>query len=65
MKKVLVLVLGMVALATSAFIVIRLTLGLFGMDMYEIYWWFAIGITLSTYTMVMRIQNFINNQLGE
>jgi putative inorganic carbon (hco3(-)) transporter len=38
-----------VALATIAFLFIRLTLGFFGMDMYEIYWWFAIGITMSLY----------------
>jgi O-antigen ligase len=45
-----------VALATSAFVVIRLALGLFGMDLYEIYWWFAIGITLSLYSMMNKVQ---------
>ncbi len=33
-----------VSQATSAFIVVRLALGLFGMDLYEVYWWFAAGI---------------------
>ncbi len=33
-----------VAQATSGFIVVRLALGLFGMDLYEVYWWFAAGI---------------------
>jgi putative inorganic carbon (hco3(-)) transporter len=40
-----------VALATGAFIICRLALGLFGMDMYEIYWWFASGITIALYSM--------------
>lgn len=54
-----------VASATIAFIIIRLALGLFGMDLYEIYWWFAIGITFSTYSMVKRIQNFMQSKLAE
>jgi len=33
--------------AIFMFIIIRLALGLFGMDLYEIYWWFALGLTLS------------------
>lgn len=33
-----------VTIACFQFIVIRLALGLFGMDMYEVYWWFAIGL---------------------
>jgi O-antigen ligase len=35
------------ARAVVAFVVARLFLGLFGMDTYEIYWWFAAGITMS------------------
>jgi O-antigen ligase len=35
-----------VAHATGGFIFIRLILGLFGMDLYEIYWWFGSGIAL-------------------
>lgn len=35
-----------VAHATGGFVFIRLVLGLFGMDLYEIYWWFAAGIAL-------------------
>lgn len=35
--------------ATILFLVIRLALGLFGMDMYEIYWWFALGLTTALY----------------
>lgn len=37
--------------AVNMFIIIRLALGLFGMDLYEIYWWFALGITISLYNM--------------
>jgi hypothetical protein len=37
--------------AVRAFIVVRLTLGLFGHDLYEIYWWFALGLTASMYRM--------------
>jgi O-antigen ligase len=33
--------------AVVAFVFARLFLGLFGMDTYEIYWWFAAGITMS------------------
>lgn len=33
--------------AVIGFILFRLLLGIFGMDMYEIYWWLSLGITLS------------------
>jgi O-antigen ligase len=33
--------------AVRTFIILRLLLGIFGMDLYEIYWWLAIGLTLS------------------
>jgi O-antigen ligase len=46
-----------IANATSAFIIVRLALGLFGMDLYEIYWWFAIGITISLSNMVTLIKH--------
>jgi Mg2+ and Co2+ transporter CorA len=53
-----------VSLATTAFIIIRLTLGLFGMDLYEIYWWFAIGVTTALYSMLDRLKVvMMNNQL--
>jgi putative inorganic carbon (HCO3(-)) transporter len=38
-----------VSKATEYFVVIRLGLGMFGMDFYEIYWWFALGICLAIY----------------
>ena len=33
--------------ALFLFICLRLVLGIFGMDLYEIYWWFAFGLTIS------------------
>ena len=44
--------------AIHAFILARLFLGLFGMDTYEIYWWFAIGITNAVWTASKNIDNF-------
>jgi hypothetical protein len=41
----------MTCCAVSSFVVLRLVLGLFGMDLYEIYWWFALGLTISLYNM--------------
>lgn len=40
-----------VSRSIEAFIWARLFLGLFGMDTYEIYWWFAIGITGAAYNL--------------
>jgi putative inorganic carbon (hco3(-)) transporter len=37
--------------AVFVFILLRLALGLFGMDLYEVYWWFALGITVSLWNM--------------
>lgn len=45
-----------VASSVIGFLIIRLTLGVFGMDLYEIYWWFAIGTTISLYTMFAKIE---------
>ncbi|MBK9304720.1 MAG: O-antigen ligase family protein [bacterium] len=36
--------LNAIAQATAGFLVVRLALGLFGMDLYEVYWWFAAGM---------------------
>lgn len=54
-----------VANATIGFIIVRLSLGLFGMDLYEIYWWFAIGITLSLYSIMKSIAIHIGDDLNE
>jgi len=37
--------------AVFLFVLVRLTLGFFGMDLYEIYWWFAFGLTISLSNM--------------
>lgn len=42
------------ARAVGGFVVIRLVLGLFGMDLYEIYWWFAAGLTFVLSGLVER-----------
>lgn len=45
--------------ATIGFILMRLILGLFGMDMYEIYWWIALGISLAIAKLIF-LQQKIN-----
>lgn len=37
--------------AVYIFILIRLILGFFGMDLYEIYWWFALGTTVAIWNL--------------
>ena len=46
-----------IVIAISLFIGVRLALGMFGMDLYEIYWWFALGTSVAIYN--------INNQAKE
>ncbi len=41
-----------VAYSTYLFLIVRLGLGLFGMDLYEIYWWFSLGIVISLSNMI-------------
>jgi putative inorganic carbon (hco3(-)) transporter len=52
------------ASATICFVILRLGLGLFGMDLYEIYWWFAIGITFSLYSMLNRINSALADKFS-
>lgn len=42
-----------VARAGAGFILVRLALGAFGMDMYEIYWWFGSGLAISLSGLVV------------
>ncbi len=42
--------------AVLMFLVARLGLGLFGMDLYEIYWWFSFGLTAALCNMVKRLE---------
>jgi putative inorganic carbon (HCO3(-)) transporter len=48
-----------VSKAVAAYIVVRLLLGLFGMDLYEIYWWIGIGLTVA----VSRLTSFAKANL--
>lgn len=45
-----------VAQATAGFIWVRLALGMFGMDLYEVYWWFAAGLAISLELVADRIR---------
>lgn len=37
--------------ALFLFLILRLSLGMFGMDLYEIYWWFVVGIIISLFNL--------------
>jgi putative inorganic carbon (HCO3(-)) transporter len=37
--------------AVQVFVIVRLCLGIFGMDLYEIYWWFAMGVCIALCNM--------------
>lgn len=39
--------------ATIGFILMRLILGFFGMDLYEIYWWIALGFSLAINKLIL------------
>lgn len=43
------------AAAICGFLVIRLTLGMFGMDLYEIYWWFSCGLTIALLGLIQSV----------
>lgn len=52
--------------ATYVFIMIRLGLGLFGMDLYEVYWWFASGTAVAVWNInavAIRRTNILIEQL--
>jgi putative inorganic carbon (HCO3(-)) transporter len=38
--------------AVILFLIVRLALGVFGMDLYEIYWWFSLGLVVSLYNIL-------------
>jgi putative inorganic carbon (hco3(-)) transporter len=44
------------AQAGAGFVVVRLVLGLFGMDYYEIYWWFSAGLAFVLSSLVVTTQ---------
>ncbi len=37
--------------AVFVFLLIRLVVGFFGSDLYQIYWWFALGLTIALLNM--------------
>lgn len=40
--------------ALIGFLLLRLFLGLFGMDLYEVYWWLILGLTLSVSKLLLQ-----------
>jgi O-antigen ligase len=48
-----------VAVATFNFVIIRLVLGLFGMDLYEIYWWFSVGLAIALTSIARGFEGMI------
>jgi len=44
-----------VAVSMLSFMITRLTLGIFGHDLYEIYWWFSAGMALALERLVSNI----------
>lgn len=50
------------ALAGMGYTIIRLALGLFGMDTYEIYWWIGLGLAVSLFN-IHETSNLITNEL--
>lgn len=42
------------SLAASGFVFVRLCLGFFGMDLYEVYWWFGAGLAISLLNLTER-----------
>jgi O-antigen ligase len=41
--------------ASEGFLVIRLALGLFGMDLYEVYWWFIAGLGIAGFMLARTL----------
>jgi putative inorganic carbon (hco3(-)) transporter len=50
--------------AARAYIVVRLVVGFFGMDLYEIYWWFAMGIIIAVHNMSQVAERLTELHLG-
>lgn len=52
--------------SVKLFLILRLTLGMFGMDLYEIYWWFIVGLTLAAwniYPYALKITNSLKEEV--
>lgn len=50
-------VLRAICIGTKHFIIIRLILGLFGHDLYEIYWWIAAGTVVALQSCIIDLEN--------
>jgi len=42
--------------AVQGFLIVRLVLGVFGMDLYEVYWWFVAGMVLVQWGLVLGFE---------
>lgn len=51
------------AKAVFLFISVRLALGLFGMDLYEIYWWFSLGLVVALWNMIRSTEKITEQHL--
>ena len=49
--------------AFMGFLFVRLTLGMFGMDLYEPYWWFVAGTTISLAVLSISISRAVKSML--
>jgi hypothetical protein len=47
------------AKAGGGFIFVRLVLGLFGMDLYEIYWWYGAGLAIVLMGVQVHVRRFV------
>ena len=56
---------GATCQAVKLFLLVRLVVGLFGMDLYEIYWWFAIGLTLALGNIYPWAENITSSLMKE
>ena len=45
-----------IALAATGYLLVRLILGLFGHDLYEIYWWLSLGFAVVLWRLIVRLE---------
>jgi len=48
-----------VSIASGGFLFVRLVLGMFGMDLYEAYWWFIAGLVICLVALKMKFQKLV------
>lgn len=54
-----------ICLSIVGYILVRLFLGLFGMDLYEVYWWLALGLTLACNKLLNKQISSTSSTTGE